>query len=90
MRVDTPVGTMGIRGTTPRIDIAEDGSVKFSTLVEGKKDEAVVAPAGNKPTVAPRQRQAGKQSAAGKYVARATAATYNRLLQFDAKICLYC
>lgn len=34
MSFDTPVATMGIRGTTPRVEISEDGSVKFSTLVE--------------------------------------------------------
>jgi hypothetical protein len=28
------LGTMGIRGTAPRVEIMEDGSVKFSTLVE--------------------------------------------------------
>jgi hypothetical protein len=36
MKVDTPVGTMGIRGTTPRVEILNDGSVKFSTLIEEK------------------------------------------------------
>jgi hypothetical protein len=36
MKVDTPVGTIGIRGTAPRIEILKDGSVKFSTLVEEK------------------------------------------------------
>jgi hypothetical protein len=36
MKVDTPVGTMGIRGTAPRVEIRNDGSVKFSTLVEEK------------------------------------------------------
>jgi len=36
MKVDTPLGTMGIRGTTPRVEILNDGSVKFSTLVEEK------------------------------------------------------
>jgi hypothetical protein len=36
MKVDTPVGTMGIRGTTPRVEISEDGTVRFSTLVERK------------------------------------------------------
>jgi hypothetical protein len=35
MKVDTPVGTMGIRGTAPRVEIAENGTVTFSTLVEG-------------------------------------------------------
>jgi len=38
MKVNTPVATMGIRGTTPRVEIAEDGSVKFSTLIEEGKD----------------------------------------------------
>lgn len=34
MKVQTPVATMGIRGTAPRVQIREDGSVRFSTLVE--------------------------------------------------------
>ncbi|MBR0756699.1 FecR domain-containing protein [Bradyrhizobium jicamae] len=34
MKVDTPVATMGIRGTTPRIEIGDDGNVRFSTLIE--------------------------------------------------------
>lgn len=36
MRVATPVGTMGIRGTAPRVEIDDDGTVKFGTLVEQK------------------------------------------------------
>jgi hypothetical protein len=36
MKVDTPVGTIGIRGTAPRVEIREDGTVRFSTLVERK------------------------------------------------------
>lgn len=36
MKVDTPLGTMGIRGTAPRVEIMDDGSVKFSTLIEQK------------------------------------------------------
>jgi hypothetical protein len=36
MKVETPVGTMGIRGTAPRVQILDDGTVKFSTLVEQK------------------------------------------------------
>jgi hypothetical protein len=39
MKVDTPVATMGIRGTTPHVEIAEDGAVKFSTLIEAGKDK---------------------------------------------------
>lgn len=36
MRVATPVGTMGIRGTAPSVEIDDDGTVKFGTLVEQK------------------------------------------------------
>lgn len=36
MKVNTPVGTMGIRGTAPRVEISDDGTTKFSTLVEQK------------------------------------------------------
>ena len=36
MKVDTPAGVVGIRGTAPRVEILNDGSVKFSTLIEKK------------------------------------------------------
>jgi hypothetical protein len=39
MKVDTPVATMGIRGTTPHVEISDDGTVKFSTLIEEGKSE---------------------------------------------------
>jgi hypothetical protein len=38
MKVDTPVATMGIRGTTPRVEISDDGTVRFSTLIEEGKN----------------------------------------------------
>jgi hypothetical protein len=41
MKVDTPVATMGIRGTTPRVEISDDGTVKFSTLIEEGKDRVM-------------------------------------------------
>jgi hypothetical protein len=37
MKIDTPVATMGIRGTTPHVEISSDGSVTFNTLIEDKK-----------------------------------------------------
>lgn len=41
MKIDTPVATMGVRGTTPHVEISDDGSVRFSTLIEeGKTKEA--------------------------------------------------
>jgi hypothetical protein len=41
MKVDTPVATLGIRGTTPHIEISDDGTVRFSTLIEEGKDSAM-------------------------------------------------
>ena len=39
MKIDTPVATMGIRGTTPHVEISDDGTVKFSTLLEEGKSK---------------------------------------------------
>lgn len=39
MRIDTPVATMGIRGTTPHVEISADGTVRFSTLIEKGKNK---------------------------------------------------
>jgi hypothetical protein len=38
MKIDTPIATMGIRGTTPHVEISDDGTVKLSTLIEEKKN----------------------------------------------------
>ena len=40
MKIDTPVATMGIRGTTPHVEISDvDGTIKFSTLLEEGKNK---------------------------------------------------
>jgi hypothetical protein len=44
MKIDTPVATMGIRGTTPRIEISDDGTVKFATLIEEGKSKLMKKP----------------------------------------------
>jgi hypothetical protein len=44
MKVDTPVATMGIRGTTPRVEISDDGTVRFSTLIEEGKRKIMRKP----------------------------------------------
>jgi hypothetical protein len=46
MKVDTPVATMGIRGTTPRVEISDDGTVRFSTLIEEGKSSVIRKPGG--------------------------------------------
>ena len=45
MKIDTPVATMGIRGTTPHVEISDDGTVKFSTLIEEGKKKLAKKPA---------------------------------------------
>ncbi|WP_065750864.1 FecR family protein [Bradyrhizobium paxllaeri] len=45
MKVDTPVATMGVRGTTPRVEISDDGTVRFSTLIEEGKSKPAGKPA---------------------------------------------
>src|SRR5262249_17662042 len=37
MKIDTPVAPMAIRGTTAHVEISDDGTVKFSTLIEENK-----------------------------------------------------
>lgn len=37
MKIDTPVATMGIRGTAAHVEISADGAVAFSTLMEDAK-----------------------------------------------------
>lgn len=64
MKIDTPVATMGIRGTTPHVEISDDGTVKFSTLVEENK-KSVMERRGNteeNKRAAPTKRQAKRES----------------------------
>jgi len=90
MRVGTPVGTMGIRGTTPRVQIFDDGSVKFSTLVEEKKSVAPAAPGNQQLKARPTgQRQAGK-APTSPTMSPEQAATYNKVLNIDYTICRGC
>jgi hypothetical protein len=56
MKIDTPVATMGIRGTTPHVEISDDGTVKFSTLLEEGKSKVTKklgAPAAQEPEQKP-------------------------------------
>jgi hypothetical protein len=44
MKIDTPVATLGIRGTTPHVEISDDGTFKFSTLIEEGKSKVTRKP----------------------------------------------
>ena len=63
MKIDTPTATMGIRGTTPHVEVLSDGTVKFSTLIEEGKDK-VLQKYGAATTITPRQGQAPDADAA--------------------------
>jgi hypothetical protein len=71
---------MGIRGTTPHVEISDDGTVKFSTLIEENKGivterRAVIEE--NK-RAAPAKRQAKRES------------PENKNLDVSFKICRGC
>src|SRR5258706_3029573 len=56
MKIDTPAATMGIRGTTPHVEVSDDGTVKFSTLIEEGKSKITTklrAPAAQRPEQRP-------------------------------------
>ena len=55
MKIDTPVATMGIRGTTPHVEVSDDGTARFSTLIEEGKDK-LKKKAGAPTTQPPEQR----------------------------------
>lgn len=44
MKIETPVATMGIRGTTPHVEISDDGTTRFSTLIEEGKNKYTKKP----------------------------------------------
>ena len=88
MTVKTPVGTMGIRGTTPRVEILDDGSVKFSTLVEEGHPGAAPAPGGGAvPGVAP---AAPRQRRAATPLSPQQDEAYDRFLRNRPRICKNC
>jgi hypothetical protein len=93
MKIDTPVATMGIRGTTPHVEISDDGTVKFSTLIEENKSSATEKRTGideNKRATPVKQRQA--TSGSSRYTASAHQAQSNLDKNFDInfKICRGC
>jgi hypothetical protein len=82
MKVETPVGTMGIRGTAPHVEILDDGTVKFSTLIEQGKSKA----GGDKPAApAPGQRRAQKTTPED-----AAAEQADRTLRTKLRVCRNC
>ena len=88
MKFDTPVATMGIRGTTPNVEIADDGTVRFSTLVEGKRDAADSRVNQRNLRVNPARQRQGRDS--GPAMSPEQTASYNKLFNLDPKVCRGC
>jgi hypothetical protein len=62
MKIDTPAGTMGIRGTTPHVEISDDGTVRFSNLIEENKAKVTEKLEEKKRGTPAKQRQAAQSS----------------------------
>jgi hypothetical protein len=84
MKIDTPVGVMGIRGTTPHVEVSEDGKVSFSTLIEDKDGN----PAGSPSSTQPRSRATTPGGSSP--LTPGQADSYNRLFKFEPKLCRGC
>lgn len=88
MKIDTPVATMGIRGTTPHVEISDDGTVSFSTLIEDPTPSVPQRRGSNDQKGAP----AAKQRQAKGTTPRAEQAAQNvdKRLDFKLNICRGC
>ena len=62
MKIDTPVATMGIRGTTPHVEISDDGTVRFANLIEENKAQVTEKVEQNKHGTPGKQRRAAQPS----------------------------
>lgn len=92
MKIDTPVATMGIRGTTPHVEIMSDGTVKYATLIEEKKGLVSVTPHDapqNQPN-RPVKRRQGKATTAPQESSAELEAAYKKMFDFKVRICREC
>jgi hypothetical protein len=88
MKIDTALATVGIRGTTPHVEVMEDGRVKFSTLIEDKDDAPAAAPTPTRQRAAtPRPRQAATRPVP---MTPQQSNSYDRLFNVDSKLCKGC
>jgi hypothetical protein len=85
MKIDTPVATMGIRGTTPHVEIGEDGTVRFSTLIEENKKKVQERRSPPAP-----QRQANNGAPQGKAVPDQVGSAIDKSINVKLKICNGC
>jgi hypothetical protein len=88
MKIDTALATVGIRGTTPHVEVLEDGRVKFSTLIEDKEGSGSASPDSTRQrTMTPRTR---RNAAGAAPLTPQQATTYDRLFNVESKLCRGC
>src|SRR3954451_5198098 len=92
MKIDTPVATMGIRGTTPHVEISDDGSIRFSTLIEENKGGVTERRGGIEENKrgAPVKRQAKRESSSDAVSAQQAENKPNRNFDVNLRICRGC
>jgi len=92
MKIETPVATMGIRGTTPHVEISDDGSVRFSTLIEENKGSVTEKRGGIEENKggAPVKRQAKRESSSHAVSAQQAENKPNRNFDVNLRICRGC
>ena len=92
MKIETPVATMGIRGTTPHVEISDDGSVRFSTLIEENKGGVTEKRGGIEENKrgAPVKRQAKRESSSDAVSAQQAENKPNRNFDINLRICRGC
>ena len=92
MKVETPVATMGIRGTTPHVEISDDGSVRFSTLIEENKGGVTERRGGIEENKrgAPVKRQAKRESSSDAVSAQQAENKPNQNFDVNLRICRGC
>lgn len=92
MKIDTPVATMGIRGTTPHVEISDDGTVSFSTLIEDPTPAGPQRRGSNEQKGGPatKQRQAKGATPRAPSPAEQAAQEVDKRLNFKLNICRGC
>ena len=90
MKIETSLATVGIRGTTPHVEVSEDGRVKFSTLIEEKENAPTAGPAATQPGrgAAPARQKRG--SVPPETLTPQQESSYNRLFKVEPKMCRGC
>jgi hypothetical protein len=90
MKIDTAVANVGIRGTTPHVEVLEDGRVRFSTLIEEKENLSTPGSNINRPRGRTSPARTRRSSVTPTPLTPQQTTTYNKLFDIDTKLCRGC